>query len=671
MMKSHEKYNKRYKFHRPLGAGTGGTVFLAYDKQVGREVAIKVTPIGNASTEKVRHEVDILKKLRHQSLPQLHDFWIENQSVYMVMSYISGHSLESILKGGKPPSKRQLLDIGIQLTEVVHYLHTQSPPVIHGDIKPGNIMLTKEGKICLVDFNISFLLDNDVIGYTVGYTSPEQQQYADEKRRTGIRPAGVYVTPLSDIYSIGATLYHLATGFKRMSYNEFIHEKEIGKHYGDVFTKIIKRAMEADSRKRYSNAYDLLNALKGATEKEILQRQHKRSRMIKKMVVFVSFFAIIGALGLGMNLYQSRQVNRYNQLVASQRSYREAGDFERNQELFFEAREIFPEGTESFYQKALGYFEQERYEDAIGFIEHELEVNRQLQNDSERLVSIYELLAQSYFRINEYRSAVTTYERLFEISEKDNMVIVRDYAIALINHGELERAHSVLDRAISDGMGEDFVYYIRGEMAFVEESYESAIADFTRAATLTEDTSMLVRAYLMLSRIHEKTGNREKERLVLLEAVDEIPIGQRNPLLQRLAQANIDLGKATGNHDYFIDAIEVSQLIAEQYRASFTTYNNIVVLSKEIGDFVTADTTLSMMAEQFGNNYIIYMRRAFMEIDMQELKNMDQRDYTEFLHYYQIATALYEEQLRGNDTDFEMAELEIAYWQLQAGGWFD
>ena len=670
-MKNYKTYSERYEFRRKLGAGTGGTVYLGHDKQVDREVAIKVTPIGNASIQKVRHEVDILKKLRHQSLPQLHDFWIENQNVYMVMSYISGHSLDSILKGRSRPTKEQLLDIGIQLADVVHYLHTQSPPVIHGDIKPGNIMLTKEGKVCLVDFNISFLLDNDVIGYTVGYTSPEQQQYAEEKRRTGNKPSGVFVTPLSDIYSIGATLYHLATGFKRMSYSDFIHEKVIKKYYGDVFAKIIKRAMEADSRKRYNNAYDLYNALKGATEQEILQRQYKRSRMVKRIIIFVSFFVILGALGLGVNLYQRQQVNRYDQLVASQRAYREAGDFDRNRELFFEAREIFPEGVESFYQKALGYFQQERFEEAIDFIEHEIEVNRQLPDHPERLIDIYHLLAESYFWVRDYRNAVTTYDRLFRVGGQDNMVIIRNYAIALINQGELGRAHSVLDRAIADGMGEDFVYYIRGEIAYVEQNYALALADFTQAVALTEDTSMQLRAYLMLSRIHEVMGNRDQERLVLMEAVDQIPIGQRNPLLQRLAQVNIDLGKATGNHSYFIDAIEVSQLIVTHYRATFGTYNNIVVLSKQIGDFVTADATLSVMRELFGDHYVIYMRRAFMEIDKQNLVSLDQRDYIRFLHYFQLATALYEEQRRGNDTDFEMAELEIAYWQLQAGGWLD
>ena len=671
MVKNYQKHTERYEIYRKLGAGTGGVVYLGYDRQVGREVAIKVTPIGNASIQKVRHEVDILKKLRHQSLPQLHDFWIENQKVHMVMSYISGQSLDSILKGRKRPTKEQLLDIAIQLVDVVHYLHTQSPPVIHGDIKPGNIMLTEKGKICLVDFNISFLLDNDVIGYTVGYTSPEQQQYAEEKRRTGRKPPGVFVTPLSDIYSIGATLYHLATGFKRMSYNDFIHKKEIKRYYGDVFAKIVKRAMEADSRKRYNNAYDLYNALKGTTEQEVLQRQYKRSRMIKRIVIFVSFFAIIGAIGLGVNLYQRRQVSRYDQLVASQRSYREAGDFDRNQELFFLAREIFPEGVESFYQKALGYFQQERYEEAIDFIEHEIDVNRGLQDNPERLVDVYHLLAESYFRINAFREAVATYDRLFEVGGQDNMVIVRDYTIALINNDQLGRAYSVLDNAIEDGMGEDFVYYIRGEISYTEGGFEAAIADFTQAVALTQDTSMQIRAYLMLSRIHEEMGNRERERQVLMEAVDVIPIGQRNPLLQRLAQVNIDLGKNTGNHSYFVDAIEVSQLIVEQYRATFTTYNNIVVLSKEIGDFVTASTTLDIMEERFGESYIIYMRRAFMEIDLQELRNIDQRDYTEFLRYYNMAMALYQEQQRGNDTDFEMAELEILYWQIQAGGWFD
>jgi tetratricopeptide (TPR) repeat protein len=327
--------------------------------------------------------------------------------------------------------------------------------------------------------------------------------------------------------------------------------------------------------------------------------------------------------------------------------------------------------VESFYQKALAYFQQELYEEAISFIEHEIEVNRLLYDNPGRMVEIYHLLAESYFWTGDYRNAVATYQRLFEIGGEDNMIIVRDYAIALINNDEIGRAYNVLERAIEDGMGEDFIYYIRGEIAYVDEDLDSAIADFTQSIAMTDDSTLQVRAYLMLSRIYEEMGERQMERLILMEAVDEVPIGQRHPLLQRLAQVNIDLGQETQEHSYFVDAIEVLQLIVDRYRATFTTYNNIVVLSKEIGDFITADTTLDTMEELFGESYIIYMRRAFMEIDIQEQKSISQRYYTRFLHYYNLATELYEEHLRSNDTDFEMAELEIVYWQIHAGGWFD
>ena len=155
-----------------------------------------------------RQEVDILKNLNHSFLPQVFDFLTVGEDVYTVMSYIPGKSFQELMKSGVKFTQNQLIRWGMQLCSALNYLHSQNPPVIHSDIKPANIMLKPDGNICLIDFNISFFLDGStVLGYSQGYTSPEQYILALD-RQSNV-PVKNYrsVDKKTDIYSVGATFY--------------------------------------------------------------------------------------------------------------------------------------------------------------------------------------------------------------------------------------------------------------------------------------------------------------------------------------------------------------------------------------------------------------------------------------------------------------------------------
>mgnify|MGYP002233785738 FL=1 len=117
------------------------------------------------------------------------------------MSYIPGKSFQTTSTRGTSFLKQsQLRRWGMQLCSALDYLHNQKPPIIHSDIKPANIMLTPQGNICLIDFNISFFLDGTaIVGYTHGYSSPEQKSIAFHENKEGI-----VVDDKTDIYSVGA-----------------------------------------------------------------------------------------------------------------------------------------------------------------------------------------------------------------------------------------------------------------------------------------------------------------------------------------------------------------------------------------------------------------------------------------------------------------------------------
>ena len=205
---------QRYRVIHVVGKGGMGTVYIGTDTQLGnRLVAIKeMSQSGLVLTERLeaaknfQREAHLLAGLQHPNLPSIYDHFTEGQRWYLVMSFIKGQTLASYLdaQGGRL-ALQEVLDIGIALCSVLNYLHTYHPPIIFRDLKPSNIMRTVEGHIYLIDFGIARIFkfgqatDTAYRGSS-GYAPPEQYGTAQ-------------TTPRSDIYSLGATLYHLLSGY--------------------------------------------------------------------------------------------------------------------------------------------------------------------------------------------------------------------------------------------------------------------------------------------------------------------------------------------------------------------------------------------------------------------------------------------------------------------------
>jgi serine/threonine-protein kinase len=199
-----------------------GATYRAEDLRLrGRFCAVKeALPDVDASPDELQQsrdqfyqEASTLARLDHTNLPKVSDYFSDNDRDYLVMDFVSGHDLKemlsSALREGHPLPERQVLIWADQLCDALYYMHTQEPPVLHRDIKPSNIKITPAGTVKLVDFGLVKVLAVDdqrtitvVQGRgTVQYTPLEQ--YGGDTGHTDAR---------SDIYSLGATLYHLLTG---------------------------------------------------------------------------------------------------------------------------------------------------------------------------------------------------------------------------------------------------------------------------------------------------------------------------------------------------------------------------------------------------------------------------------------------------------------------------
>jgi len=212
----------RYKIIEQIGQGGMGAVYRAEDLRLpGRECAIKevflepgASPVALAQLrEQFYREARVLARLDHPNLPKVSDYFTASGREYLVMDFVPGQDLKTLLeevrRQGRFLPERDVLAWARQLCDALEYLHGQDPPVLHRDIKPANIKLTPAGTVKLVDFGLVKLLITDeertitlLPGRgTLQYTPLEQ--YGGDTGEVDVR---------SDIYSLGATLYHLLTG---------------------------------------------------------------------------------------------------------------------------------------------------------------------------------------------------------------------------------------------------------------------------------------------------------------------------------------------------------------------------------------------------------------------------------------------------------------------------
>jgi serine/threonine protein kinase/Tol biopolymer transport system component len=199
--------HNRYRILDILGQGGMGSIYRAVDDNLGVEVAVKENLFTSEEyARQFRREAIILANLRHPNLPRVSDhFVIEGQGQYLIMDYIEGEDLRERMDRVGIMPEADVIVIGVALCDALTYMHTQKPPVLHRDLKPGNVRITPDGRICLVDFGLAKVVQSGqqtttgARAMTPGYSPPEQYGAARTDHR-------------SDVYSLGATLYAALVG---------------------------------------------------------------------------------------------------------------------------------------------------------------------------------------------------------------------------------------------------------------------------------------------------------------------------------------------------------------------------------------------------------------------------------------------------------------------------
>ena len=205
----------KYEILKKVGQGGMSIVYLAMDNRLNKQWAVKeIKNDGSKSTatllKSLEREANILKDVDHPVLPRIVDIINENGTIYVVMDFVEGKPLSDVLKAEGAQDQNKVIEWGRALASALDYLHSMNPPIIYRDMKPSNVMLKPDGSVKLIDFGTAkeYIVENNAdttaLG-TRGYAAPEQ--FGDSQGR------GIYNTDArTDIYNLGATLYHLVTG---------------------------------------------------------------------------------------------------------------------------------------------------------------------------------------------------------------------------------------------------------------------------------------------------------------------------------------------------------------------------------------------------------------------------------------------------------------------------
>lgn len=281
--------DNKYKILSEVGHGGMSVVYLAINERANKTWAVKeIRKDGVCDFEAVKQglivETDMLKRLSHEHLPSIIDVIDVQDSFLIVMDYVEGKSLQSVLKNNGAQPQDKVIKWGIQLCDVLGYLHSRNPAIIYRDMKPANVMLKPNDDITLIDFgtarefkNRAMVEDTTCLG-TRGYAAPEQ---FGGRGQTDAR---------TDIYCLGATLYHLLTGhspaeppyeIKPLSYWD-------PSYAGSGMEFIINKCCQQDPERRYQNCAELMYDLEHVSDMDyttLRARKRKWNAFVASLVV--------------------------------------------------------------------------------------------------------------------------------------------------------------------------------------------------------------------------------------------------------------------------------------------------------------------------------------------------------------------------------------------------
>lgn len=341
----------KYEILREIGRGGMSVVYLAMDTHLNKQWAVKeIRKRGNGKNDEIivnslLAEANMMKKLDHPALPRIVDIIDNGVTIYVVMDYIEGESLDKILKEYGAQPEELVISWAKQLCDALSYLHSRKPPIIYRDMKPANVMLKPEGNIKIIDFGIAreykelSLADTTVLG-TKGYAPPEQ--YSGQ------------TDPRSDIYALGMTMHHLLTGIDPRTGEMHMPVRRWNPELSEGIEIIIEKCVEPAAENRYQSCADLLYDLE---HPELITKGFKQQQR-KKLMSFVASLALSVVFLVGGIACKLISTNMNNSSYETLVNVMSSTAIDEKISSYKQAIDIYPTDTRA-YVKMLEAYENE------------------------------------------------------------------------------------------------------------------------------------------------------------------------------------------------------------------------------------------------------------------------------------------------------------------------
>lgn len=694
-----------YEIIGEIGSGGGGIVYKAKHLRLNKYVAVKLIKDEIKGAADSRAEADILKSLKSEYLPQVYDFANDGNDIYTVMEFIEGKTLyDMIVEKGKF-SPKQTLVWAKQLASAAAYLHTRKTPVVHSDIKPQNIMITGEGKVCLIDFNISSLSDGGyyTVGSSDGYSPPEQyiavtgnadtvQHIAKTQILAGEGGETEYITGTgktrtaaphmttraiidtsSDVYSIGAVIYSCLTGCKPAnSRKEITPLRKLCPNVPESLEIIVNKAMQKEKEKRFANGAELLKALEHINDLDARWRRQKLTHGLVLTAVITLFTASAAITYLGVQTLSEEKTDRFNESVAKLDLCVLNKDYSGFDEIMAPFEEEFYDSDKVKYFKAVRSYDEGDRESA--FTEsYKLLQSTQLSDTDKAQLSLIcgEVAADN----GDYATAEDLYRRAHSFDPASEKAVI-GLAQSLVHLGRSDEALA----AVENMPGTSYIEFVKGEIAFSTGDNDGALLHLlpiVNGETAAED-EIKRHAYMIAADAYRaRYISGDKQSLddcvsMLDKGILDLPAEMTMQLREDLIQCCIDAAEKYDSPEYAAKAVKMIELMKKDGISDYQSEMNLAVLLNRLGATDVAKKLFADMAadEDYKEHYLtIYIRLAMCEASMQGELEPERRNYYEFARFYNMAAEQYEEYtLRGN-SDPEMERLKELYDELVGLGW--
>ncbi|WP_443975329.1 protein kinase domain-containing protein, partial [[Ruminococcus] torques] len=518
------------------------------------------------------------------------------------------------------------------LCEVLDYLHTRKPRILHSDIKPANIMVTPEGDICLIDFNISLdgSVTQEVQGLSRRYASPEQFRCAMDKMYG--RKSSETLDERMDIYSLGAVFYRMMSGYLPDAQNGVPYAlSQIDIPYADGLKRIVDKAMDRDVSRRFRTAKQMEEAL---SHMEKYDPKYRRLTNLQILTATAWGFCILAGIFLIASGVRQRGKELWQQEYQEFYAVVGSGDSEN----------IIREGTELLNNSSLqGY----------------------MKRNKEQKAEVLHAVGDGYFYSEQYDTAGKYYEEALSC-DSGNSLYVRDYMTAMARNGSPVDIWTIQSEYPEAAIDEAATVFVQAQSMYAKGDQKSAVSLCEEALGKSMDAELNAQIYLLEAELYLEQGDINSAADAAAQAVK---LDESSNVLRKAAVTAYQAGNeeriGTVKNQWYRQALAYYEMLCQKNDPSYEDRLGRALLLRVLGKYRDSTDVLEEMKIDYPKDYKVQMWICYNYLDEASEEGTYSNVSGDLKFTYHSCRNLYENRADRSEEDPDMEMLEETMKELE------